>query len=94
MNEIERKMAEMSARFAAQAGKHRTALAGMIEHCDLDGLRDQAHRLAGMAGMFGQDAIGAAAFDLETALEEERDPLEAALRLDALLAELEANAQT
>lgn len=89
MNDFERKIAELSARFAAKAGEQRESLAAAQARGDLTDLRDQAHKIAGIAGMFGQDEIGAAAFVLESALEAGTRHAEHLVRLQELLTALE-----
>ncbi|KLE34610.1 Hpt domain-containing protein [Aurantiacibacter luteus] len=82
------KMAELSARFAAQAGVTRERLAAQRE--DRAAIVAEAHKLAGIAAMFGQPAIGVAALALEERAESGGDYGEEWRQLDALLAELAA----
>lgn len=89
MNEFERKIAELSARFAAKAGEQCASLAAAQARGDLTDLRDQAHKLAGIAGMLGQAEIGAAAFALESALEAGTRYEEQFAQLQTLLTALE-----
>lgn len=79
----------MAARFAARVGEHETALQAAIAADDRGAIASQAHRLAGIAGMFGQPQIGEAAAQLEDIVEADGDYLAAAERLTALLRDLE-----
>lgn len=88
MSAIKQKLAELSARFAAQAPQHRADLAAALASDDRAALRHLAHKLAGNAGMFGHPAISEAASDLEIACEVGGDYAEPARTLDALLAAL------
>ncbi|WP_158586803.1 Hpt domain-containing protein [Aurantiacibacter zhengii] len=83
------KMAQMAARFAARAGEHEAALRAAIAAEDREAMASQAHRLAGIAGMFGQPQIGEAAAHLEDLAEAGEDYLGAAELLSALLRDLE-----
>ncbi|MCT2558429.1 Hpt domain-containing protein [Tsuneonella sp. YG55] len=86
MNDIvQAKLAELGRRFAAQAPERRTALRAALDEGDLPALATLAHRLAGNAGMFGYPAISEAAFAVEQAIDEERDPTEPAAVLMDLL---------
>ena len=86
--ELARKMAELSTRFAAAAGDHRSALAAARQTNDRAALAEIAHKLAGSAAMFGHPAIGEAALELEEAAEAGADYSARFDRLDALLASL------
>ena len=79
-------MAELSARFEARAAEERAALAEALARNDREALRDRAHKLVGIAGMFGFPAIGDAASALETAAEIGEDVQGPARALDTLLA--------
>jgi HPt (histidine-containing phosphotransfer) domain-containing protein len=64
---LESKLAELAARFAARAPAERAAIASALAASDRAELVDRAHKLAGIAGMFGHSAIGAAALAVEEA---------------------------
>ena len=82
------KIDELSARFAGQAAQHRAELAAACRAKDGDAVIAKAHKLAGIAPMFGYTAIGEAALALEAAAENGTGYLVEAERLDALLADL------
>ena len=67
MSGIESKLAELAARFAACAPAERAAIADALAAGDTPAVIDRAHKLAGIAGMFGHHAIGEAAHTLEEA---------------------------
>jgi HPt (histidine-containing phosphotransfer) domain-containing protein len=67
VNGIESKLAELAARFAARAPEMRAAIAGALAAGDTAAVIEGAHKLAGIAGMFGHADIGAAALALEEA---------------------------
>ena len=79
------KLAELERRFIGQAGEHRRAIAGAVAAGNRQELAERAHKLAGIAGMFGQTDIGAAALALEAAIDGGIDPHPAATRLIDLL---------
>ena len=79
-------MAELSARFARQAGEYREELLGADRAGDRTAVRDRAHKLAGIAPMLGHPDIGSAALELEEAIETQSDCRTAFARLDRLLA--------
>jgi HPt (histidine-containing phosphotransfer) domain-containing protein len=64
---LEQKIGELSARFAARASGERDAIAKALHTGDRAALIDRAHKLAGIAGMFGHPQIGEAALALEQA---------------------------
>jgi HPt (histidine-containing phosphotransfer) domain-containing protein len=64
---IESKLAELAARFAARAPAERAAIADALAARDTPAVIDRAHKLAGIAGMFGPHEIGQAALALEEA---------------------------
>ena len=78
----------MAARFAARAGEHEAALQAAIAADDREAIASQAHRLAGIAGMFGQPQVGEAAARLEDIVEAGGDYLDAAERLSAMLRDM------
>ena len=86
MSAVDSKMAELAARFAARSAEERAALSAALREGDLASLQSRAHKLAGIAPMFGHAGIGDAALDLELAVEEGGDFEASARRLDALLA--------
>ena len=90
-SQIAAKMAEMAARFAHRAGEFRAELADATTRDDRTALAAVAHRLAGIAPMFGQAAIGEVALELEEAAETGGEYAALASQLDRLLLEL-ANA--
>lgn len=65
MSGIESKLAELAARFAARAPAERAAIAEALAAGDTSAVIDRAHKLAGIAGMFGHHEIGKAALALE-----------------------------
>lgn len=67
MTGLDSKLAQLAARFAARAPAERAAIANAMASCDTAALVDRAHKLAGIAGMFGHADIGAAALALEDA---------------------------
>lgn len=88
MTGLDAKMAELAARFDARAADERQTLATALASEDRDAIVGMAHRLAGIAGMFRRDEIGAAALALEEAAEAGHDLAVPAARLDTLLARL------
>jgi HPt (histidine-containing phosphotransfer) domain-containing protein len=62
---LESKLADLAARFAARAPEERAAIADALATADNAALIQRAHKLAGIAGMFGHADIGAAALALE-----------------------------
>jgi HPt (histidine-containing phosphotransfer) domain-containing protein len=82
---IESKLAELAARFAARAPAERAAIAEALAAGDNPAVIDRAHKLAGIAGMFGHREIGEAAFALEDAVLAQRDCAKPAADLLALL---------
>lgn len=91
MTDIERKMAELAARFAARAGEERVAFAASLAAGDRTGVAARAHRLAGIAGMYGHPLITEAALALEAAAEEGHAMDAEAQRLLELLAALKSS---
>ena len=85
---VEGQLAQLAARFDARAPAERAALEKALLDDDHQTLASQAHKLAGIAGIFGRDEIGIAAFALEEAIEAGGDILSAAALLDALLEKL------
>ena len=73
MSAIDQKMATLAQRFAARAADERAGLAAELAQDDRDAVRQRAHKLAGIAPMFGFPALGEAALDLEMAAEEDAD---------------------
>ena len=92
MTSIEAKLAELAVRFAGRAAEDRAALADAVARNDRGTIRARAHKLAGVAAMFGFPEIGEAALVLELAAER-GDPIDDPARwLDTLLADLQARA--
>lgn len=67
MSTLESKLAELAARFAARAPAERAAISDALAASDRAALVDRAHKLAGIAGMFGHSDIGVAALAVEEA---------------------------
>lgn len=67
MSALESKLAELAARFAARAPEERAAIATALASGDTAALVERAHKLAGLAGMFGHGDIGLTALVLEEA---------------------------
>lgn len=67
MSALDQKIGELSARFAARAPAEREAIAEALQQGNHAAIVDRAHKLAGIAGMFGHPAIGEAALVLEQA---------------------------
>ena len=85
MTGLEAKLAELSSRFADRLPEERAAIANAIEIGDRRALIDRAHKLAGIAGMFGRPDIGAAALELEQSAMADADFSEEASQLLDLL---------
>lgn len=96
------RLAELSARFAAQQGARLEQLRGVLQKFERDGAQDDlleairlAHRLHGTAGTFGGAAVSEAAGRIERALREiERGEGDPADKWRAIHAALEAAAET
>jgi HPt (histidine-containing phosphotransfer) domain-containing protein len=75
-------------RFLARARDDLAIIDGKLrgEALPPESLRLLVHRLAGAGGTFGYQAISQAAGDVEDLLLQERDPAEALLRLQGVLA--------
>lgn len=69
MNDFDAKMEALRTRFIVRAHRDRVSLNAALAARDYATLRNVAHGLAGMAGMFGYDALGAAASTLEESVE-------------------------
>ncbi|MBU2341799.1 MAG: Hpt domain-containing protein [Alphaproteobacteria bacterium] len=69
MTDIERKMADLAQRFATRAVEEREALTGSLASGDRAAIVERAHRLAGIAGMYGHPLITDAALALEASAE-------------------------
>ena len=82
------KMAELSARFAARAMAECDALEAAIASGSREDVRQLAHRLSGVAAMFGHPQVGLAASALEEAAESDMPMDTPAATLRALLLEL------
>lgn len=72
MIDIQSKMSQLAARFAARAVEERKAFAASLASGDRASVAERAHRLAGIAGMCGHPQITEAALALEAAAEEGR----------------------
>ena len=88
MSALDAKMDELGRRFAARAAEERAGLAAALAADDRETLQARAHKLAGIAPMFGHAEIGEAALALELAAEEGGDVAPVVARLDGLLAAL------
>jgi HPt (histidine-containing phosphotransfer) domain-containing protein len=82
---IESKLAELAARFAARAPAERAAIAEALAAGDTQEVIDRAHKLAGIAGMFGHHEVGQAALALEEAAMAGEDCAQPGAALLALL---------
>ncbi len=82
------KLAELAARFRQRASEDHASLASAVATNDRLAVADLAHKLAGIAGMFGFAQIGSVALELEQAAETNADMHEPAERLLALLSAL------
>ncbi|OBX18628.1 hypothetical protein A9995_11785 [Erythrobacter sp. QSSC1-22B] len=91
MTGIEGKMAELALRFSARARDERLTIAALFACQDRSGISERAHKLAGIAGMFGHPQITDAALRLEAAADGTGAMDEAAERLLDLLAEIETD---
>jgi HPt (histidine-containing phosphotransfer) domain-containing protein len=91
MTDIERKMAELAARFADRADEERAAFTASLAAGDHAAIAARAHRLAGIAGMYGHPLITEAALALEAAAEEGHAMDAEAQRLLELLAALKSS---
>jgi HPt (histidine-containing phosphotransfer) domain-containing protein len=80
------KLADLAARFAERLPAERAAIAEALSAGDREKLVDRAHKLAGIAGMFGRSDIGTAALELEERVRADADFQDEAARLLALLA--------
>ncbi|WP_126176923.1 Hpt domain-containing protein [Tsuneonella rigui] len=85
MSGIESKLAELAARFAARAPAERAAIAEALAAGDTQEVIDRAHKLAGIAGMFGHHEVGQAALALEEAAMASEDCAQPGAALLALL---------
>ena len=75
----------MASRFAERMPQERAAIANALSAGDRETLIDRAHKLAGIAGMFGRPDIGTAALELEQHLLASADYVEETERLLDLL---------
>jgi HPt (histidine-containing phosphotransfer) domain-containing protein len=78
-------MAELASRFAERMPQERAAIANALSAGDRETLIDRAHKLAGIAGMFGRPDISTAALELEQRLLAHDDHVEETERLLDLL---------
>jgi len=72
MTEIDSRMSELAARFAARAADEREVLAASLASGDREEVAERTHKLAGVAGMFGHPEITKAALAVEAAAEQGR----------------------
>ena len=91
MDDFERRMEALKARFAQRAALDRIALNGAWAARDDDAIRRISHSLAGNAGMFGYPELGEAARQLEEALDRTAPEDQLHAKLDAVLAEIPAD---
>ena len=89
-DQLRAKMDALASRFAGQAAQHRAELVEACQAQDCDAVIAKAHKLAGIASMFGYVAIGEAALALEETAESGEVYDAEAAQLDALLADLQA----
>ena len=85
MNEIERKLAALKAKFLALGLQRADALEAALAAGDRDEVKAIAHGISGTAGMFGFTDIGRSAARLEAIIFEGGDPQEQARSLIAAL---------
>lgn len=88
MDDFERRMDALRARFAERAVVDRAALCAAWEAGDRDALLRTAHSLAGNAGLFGHPGLSEAARLLEEALGKPAPNEQVRMRLDAVLGQL------
>ncbi|MGN6499300.1 MAG: Hpt domain-containing protein [Tsuneonella sp.] len=88
MTPLENRLAELAGRFAARAPQERDAIAAALAAGDAATVVDRAHKLAGIAGMFGHADVGAAALALEEAVRAGGDGAAEGARLIGLLGAL------
>jgi HPt (histidine-containing phosphotransfer) domain-containing protein len=91
VNELDAKLAVLSARFAQRAAADRADLAEALANDDRATVRDIAHKLAGLAGMLGHPNVTDLALSLEAAVEDGRSLAAPASALDAALGAIEAD---
>lgn len=89
MSDTDAKLAELAARFAARVPMERSALASAIVTGDRHAIAGLAHKLSGIAGMFGHAGISDAARELELSAERGDDFAAEARHLDRCLSALE-----
>lgn len=85
MTDLDSKIAALASRFAERMPRERAAIADALSAGDRETLIDRAHKLAGIAGMFGRPDIGTVALELEQRLLAHDDHIEEAERLLDLL---------
>ncbi|RPF70989.1 Hpt domain-containing protein [Aurantiacibacter spongiae] len=85
MTEFDTRMASLKARFAERMAEEREILQAALATCNRPALRDQAHKLAGIAPMLGFLALGDAALALEATVDAGEEHAAAAHRVIALL---------
>lgn len=76
MDDIDARMAALSARFAAQLAETTAIIEACLARRAWAELTAPCHSLAGRAGMFGQPALGDAARSVEEAIDEDAPPEE------------------
>nr|WP_237489195.1 Hpt domain-containing protein [Tsuneonella aeria] len=82
---MDSRIAALASSFAERMPGERAAIANALSAGDRDTLIDRAHKLAGIAGMFGRSDIGTAALELEQRLLASTDYVEETERLLDLL---------
>lgn len=85
MTDLEGKLAELAARFTGRLPQERAAIVDALSAGDREMLIERAHKLAGIAGMFGRSDIGSAALELEQRVLADGDCEDEAARLLDLL---------
>lgn len=89
MTDIDRRLAELAERFAAQAGDAAASIEGSRARRDWPALSTACHSLAGRAGMFGYPDLGEAARAVEEAIDERADAARIGELTELLLLHLE-----
>lgn len=88
MDDFERRMEALKARFVERAAADQTALTAAWAARDNDAVRLISHSLAGNAGIFGYPDLGDAARELEEALDQLSSDEHLQQKLDAVLTKI------
>ena len=89
MSDFDAKLADLATRFTARVPMERSALASALATGDRIAIAALAHKLSGIAGMFGYPGISDAARELELSAERGEDIAAEARLLDQSLSALE-----